>query len=105
MTAPIHPRITRWTIDHVLLDTGGSPRQGFWGWFRPKWKLFAAAAASALLTWQEWVIHHPPEIAIIAVLHFVFVLVAIAVVVHLIRWLIRANESAASGETKGSGTE
>jgi hypothetical protein len=66
MAAPTHPIVTGW-----------------------KWKLAAAVLVSALLTWGEWIKHHPPEIAIIAVLHFLFVLIAIVLVVQIGRWLKR----------------
>lgn len=79
----------RWIIDHFLWDTSGTTPQGFRGWARGSWKLSTAVVGSALLTWVEWTEHHPPEIAIIALIHFAFVLAAIAVVVHLRRWLRR----------------
>jgi hypothetical protein len=68
VVAPIHRRITRWIIDHLLWDAR---------------KLLLAVAGSALLTYSEWVQHHPPEIALMALIHFVFVLAAIAVIVHI----------------------
>ena len=50
-----------------------------------RWRIFVAAVGAALLTWIEWVKHHPPEIAVVALMHFVFVLVAIALLVHVVR--------------------
>ncbi len=37
-----------------------------------------AAAASAVLTWVERAEHHPPNLAVIAAIHFVFMLAAVA---------------------------
>jgi len=53
-------------------------------------KLLLALVGSALLTWQEWVERHPPEIAIVALIHFVFVLAAIALLVYMGQWLSRS---------------
>ena len=62
-------------------------RAGTAEWWRAKWRFFAALAGSLVLTAIEWVEHHPPEIAIVAVIHFVFVLVAIALVYQAVRRL------------------
>lgn len=48
-----------------------------------------ALVASTWLTVMEWRINRPPEIALIAVLHFVVVLLVIALVVHFFRWIAR----------------
>jgi hypothetical protein len=40
-----------------------------------------ALAVSVVLDYMEWVEHHPPLMAIIALLHFVFAWVVLAVVV------------------------
>ncbi|MGI8961405.1 MAG: hypothetical protein ACR2IV_16915 [Bryobacteraceae bacterium] len=91
MAAPIHRRITRWTIDHLLWDTSGAAHEGFWGCLWAARKLFVAVAGAALLTWWEWVEHHPPEIAIVALIHFVFVLTAIALVIYIGQWFSRSD--------------
>jgi hypothetical protein len=83
MAAPIHRRITRWTIDHLLWDTSGTAHEGFWEWLWATRKLCIAVVGAALLTWWEWVEHHPPEIAVVALVHFVFVLIVIALVVYI----------------------
>jgi len=44
--------------------------------------LLIALAGSALLTYLEWIEHHPPNMVMIAILHFVFVWAAIALVVY-----------------------
>jgi hypothetical protein len=83
MAAPIHRRITRWTIDHLIWDTSGMRKRGFWGWLWAARKLCIAVIGAALLTWLEWIKHHPPEIVIVALMHFVFVLIVIALVVYI----------------------
>lgn len=70
---PIGRTITSWTFSHMLWDAGDNPRQGFLGALWALRKLLVALAASIVLTWREWVEHHPPEIALIATMHFVFV--------------------------------
>jgi len=42
--------------------------------------LLIALAVSAVLDYMEWVEHHPPFMAVIAVLHFVFAWVVLAIV-------------------------
>ncbi|MES1257794.1 MAG: hypothetical protein ABUS51_05170 [Acidobacteriota bacterium] len=72
----------RWTLDHLVWDTSGGPDAGFPKWLWATRKLWLAVAGSAFLTWREWVKHHPPEIAIVELIHFVFVLAAIALFVR-----------------------
>ena len=91
MADPIHRRITRWIIDDLLWDTAGTARGGFPGGLWAARKLLVAVAGAGLLTWWEWVEHHPPEIAVVALIHFVFVLIAIALVVHIRRWFSRSS--------------
>jgi hypothetical protein len=86
MAAPIHRRITRWIIDRVLWDADGIAPDGFWRGLWAARKLLAAVAGAALLTWVEWVKHHPPEIAIVAAIHFVFVFALIALLVYIGQW-------------------
>jgi len=97
MAAPIHRKITRWIIDHLLWDTTGAAREGFWGGLWATRKLLVAVAGAALLTWWEWIEHHPPEIALLALIHFVFVLAAISLVVHVGRWFSRGDKRSSSG--------
>lgn len=89
MAVPMHRKITRWVIDHLLWDTNGSARDGFLGGLWATRKLSVAVVGSAVLTWQEWVTHHPPEIALVAIIHFVFVLALIALAVHIGRLFSR----------------
>jgi hypothetical protein len=72
MVAPIHRRITRWIIHHLLWDASGMAREGFWGGLWASRKLLIAVAGAALLTYWEWVQHHAPEIALAALIHFAF---------------------------------
>jgi hypothetical protein len=82
VAAPVHRKIARWIFDHLLWDTAGAERDGLWAGFWAARKLLIAIAGAALLTWQEWVKHHPPEIAIVALLHFVFVLAVLGLLIY-----------------------
>jgi hypothetical protein len=105
MAPPIHRRITRWIIDHLLWDTTGTAREGFWGGLWATRKLFVAVAGAALLTWWEWVEHHPPEIAVVALIHFVFVLAAIELVVYVGRRFSSSDKKSPSRHPKGPYSE
>lgn len=85
MAGPIHRQFVSWIVDHLFWDPSAA-RQGFWGMVWALRKLLAAIAGSAVLTWAEWVKHHPPAIVIVALLHLVFVLAAIALVVRIGQW-------------------
>lgn len=85
--------VMRWIVDHLLWDTSGGAYNGFLGWLWPARKLVLAVAVSAVLTWIEWVEHHPPAIVIVAVLHFVFVSLAIAIFVGVRSLFGRAKKS------------
>jgi hypothetical protein len=91
MTVPVHGKIRRWIIDPVFANTTAGRRLSSSGRMRAEWKLFAVVAVTALLTWREWVEHHPPEIALIALIHLVFVWVGVAIIVHVVQWLSRKN--------------
>jgi len=91
-------KIAQWIVDHLLWDAGGAGRTGFWGGLWATRKLLLALAVSAVLTWREWVEHHPPEIAIVAVMHFMIVLVVIALLVYLAQWFSRRNRAVSSRE-------
>ncbi|HVW86203.1 MAG TPA: hypothetical protein VHB50_16060 [Bryobacteraceae bacterium] len=81
----------RWIVAHLFWDKTGTERTGF---VRGLWatrKLSAAVLGSAVLTWWEWVKHHPPEIVVIALIHFIFVLALIAVIVQIRRWFHHAR--------------
>jgi multisubunit Na+/H+ antiporter MnhB subunit len=54
-----------------------------------RWMLLVALVLSGLLTWLEWVEHRPPDIALVALVHFVVVLAAVAIVTYLVRRLRR----------------
>jgi len=98
MAASAPRKILRWMVDHLLFDTGGVPRPGLLGFLWSTRKLLIAIVGSAVLTWGEWVEHHPPEIALIAVIHFVFVLAAIALVVLIWRQISRNPEKRQAGQ-------
>ena len=105
MAAPIHRRITRWIFDHLLWDTTGTARAGIWGGLWAARKLFVALVGTVLLTWQEWVKHHPPEIAIVALIHFAFVLAALALFVYVGQFFSGGNNKSATRQAKPSGRE
>ena len=86
MTLPVHRKITGWIFDHLLWDNTGAAPQGFRRVLWATRKLLIALVASGVLTWREWVGHHPPEIAIVAVIHFVFVLAVIALLIYFGQW-------------------
>jgi hypothetical protein len=84
--------VYRWIIDHLLWDLTDSAREGFWGGLWAMRKIFLAIAGAILLTWVEWRLHHPPEIALVALIHFVFVFSAIGVFVYVRGWFRRRHE-------------
>jgi hypothetical protein len=77
-------------IDALAWD-GPVVADGAGGWIVALRRPLIALVASAWLTVMEWRINRPPEIALIAVLHFVVVLLAIALVVHFFRWIARSR--------------
>jgi hypothetical protein len=100
VTAPIRRKITRWIFDHLLWDTTSTVRQGFWGGLWATRKLLVAFAGAALLTWREWAEHKPPEIAIVALIHFVFVLAAIALLLYTGQWFSHSDKNPPSKQAK-----
>ena len=82
MAARIHRKIARWIFDHLLWDPAGTARGGLRGGLWATRKLCIAIVGAALLTWLEWAEHHPPGLAVVALIHFVFVLAATALVVY-----------------------
>ena len=79
-------KIAQWSVDHLLWYTGGAASTRFWQGLWATRKVLVALALSAVLTWREWVEHHPPEIAIVAVMHFVIVLVVLALLAYTAQW-------------------
>ncbi len=51
----------------------------------------AALILSALLDWLEWSLHRPPNMAVIAVIHFAFALIVVAVVTKMTQWFRRRH--------------
>jgi membrane protein YdbS with pleckstrin-like domain len=89
-------KIAQWMVDHLFWDAGDAARTGFWGALWAIRKLLVALALATVLTWREWVEHHPPEIAVVAVIHFAFVLVVFALLVYPGQWFIRGLRKASS---------
>jgi len=69
-------------------------RTGFWGGLWATRRLLLALAIAAVLTWREWVEHHLPEIAVVAVMHFAFVMLVIALLVSTAQWFSRSDRKA-----------
>ena len=61
-------------------------------------KVLIAVAAATLLTWPEWQQHHPPEIVLIAFIHFAFVLAVIALLVSVGQWFRRNGNKTIGGQ-------
>jgi hypothetical protein len=93
MEVPIHRKIALWIFHHLLWDPAGAGPEGFWRALWAMRKLLIALAGSAALDWMEWVEHHPPEMAIVVVIHFVFVLAAIGLVVYVWQSVMRSRTS------------
>ena len=53
----------------------------------------------------EWVKHHPPQIAVVALIHFVFVLAAVALAVHVGRWFSSSNKRSPGRQLKGPSSD
>lgn len=60
-------------------------------------KALFAVGASAVLTWMEWARHRPPEIALVAGIHFILVLAGIALVIAAGRWIRRLDHKTRNG--------
>jgi hypothetical protein len=69
-------------------DSGG----GLWA----TRKLLVAVAGSALLTWWERIEHHPPDLAIVELVHFFFVFAVIALLVYIGQWRKRNSKKSLS---------
>ena len=93
MVASSPPNIWTWIVRHVLWDSSGIQRAGSFGVFWALRKVLLCAAFATVLTWVEWIEHHPPEIVIIAVLHFLLVLATLAILIFAMRWFGRAIRS------------
>ena len=78
-------KVANWIRAYLLWDTAGRDPSGFLGALWATRKMLIALAATALLTWREWVEHHPPEIVIVAFLHFAFVFAAIGLAVYALQ--------------------
>lgn len=74
-------KITNWIVQQVFWDRSATMRRGFWGGLWAMRKFLVALVLAGGLTWREWAEHHPPEIVIVALLHFIFVFALIAVLV------------------------
>lgn len=76
-------RAGSWVRLHLLWDTTDTTPQGFRKAMWATRKVIVAIMGAALLTWLEWIEHHPPQIVIIALIHFVFVFAVIGLVVYV----------------------
>jgi len=86
MPAPIYRRLALWIFNHLLWDSASPSHGRLWPALWATRKLLAAVALSSLLTWRELVEHHPPDVAFIVIMHFVFVLAVIALFVYIGQW-------------------
>jgi hypothetical protein len=86
MAFPVYGKTKRWILDHMLWDTAGAAGRGFWPGLWATRKLLLALVGSGVLTWREWVEHHPPEIVIVELVHFLFLFAVIALLVHAGLW-------------------
>ena len=85
MTIPLHRRITSWIFNNLIWDPTGTARTGFRRGLWATRKLILAIVLSALLDWLEWTHHHPPDMALVALVHFVFALALVALGVYVWR--------------------
>jgi hypothetical protein len=83
MALPLHRRITSWIFNNLIWDPAGTAREGFLKGLWATRKLILAIVGSALLDWLEWREHHPPDMVLVALVHFVFALALVAFVVYI----------------------
>ncbi|HLV87719.1 MAG TPA: hypothetical protein VKV39_12120 [Candidatus Sulfotelmatobacter sp.] len=83
--------IGRWFYQNVIWDPSPAARRGGSGILWGARKILLVLALTAFLTWREWVEHHPPEIAVVAVIHFVFVMLLVAAAVRGWQWISGAK--------------
>jgi hypothetical protein len=63
-----------WLVNNVVWDVSpGADHLSFSRRFWAARKIMLIVAITTILTWREWVEHHPPEIVIVTVLHFIVV--------------------------------
>ena len=92
MTSSSPRRFAAWIFDYLLWDTTGSARSGVAGAAWATRKVLMAVSAAVFLTWREWAQLHPPQILIVALMHFAFVLTAIGFLVYSLQRLGRAEK-------------
>jgi membrane protein YdbS with pleckstrin-like domain len=92
-------RAGSWVGHHLLWDTTDTTLLGIWKVSWATRKLIVAIMGAALLTWLEWIEHHPPAIVIIALIHFVFVFAVIDLVVYIGRRFNALSRAVAEFET------
>ena len=80
-------RIAGWLYRNLIWDPPAVVPPGVRRILWATRKLLIALALTALLTWREWVEHHPPEIVLVTVIHFVFVMVLLALLVRGWDWI------------------
>jgi hypothetical protein len=79
MPEPVRNSVKHWLLNQLLWDGAVAKPAGFRKTLWATRYLLLAFAGAVFLTWREWIEHRPPEIALIAVIHFFFVLGLIAV--------------------------
>jgi len=90
MAVPLHRRITGWIFNNLIWDPAGTARTGFRKGLWAMRKLSLAIVLSALLDWLEWTHHHPPDMPLVALVHFVFALALVALGVYVWRGFARS---------------
>ena len=85
MAVPIHRRFAGWIFHNLLWDTAGTARAGLLKGLWATRKLLLTVVLSALLDWLEWTHHHPPDMALVALIHFVFAQALVALGVYVWR--------------------
>ena len=87
MTVTTPRKILRWMLDHMLWDTAGRRRQGILAGPVGDTETSDCFRGIGCADWWEWVEHHPPDMVFVAIIHFVFVFLLVALLVYLGQWL------------------
>jgi hypothetical protein len=81
--------VAHWLYGNLLWDTGGVVPSGTFSILWATRKLLMVMVVTILLTWREWIEHHPPEIALIFFLHFIFVFAIAALLTYALQQIKR----------------
>jgi hypothetical protein len=75
-------------VDNIVWDkSSGDEHLSFPKGLWTARKILLIVAIPTLLTWREWAEHHPPEIVIVTILHFIVVFSLIATAVFTLQKL------------------